>query len=273
MSSLRSDIQYDALHPRDHERIARFIGDQAGIQLPEHKRNLIETRLRKRQRALGYQTLRDYVGEALKPGSKETLFLIDALTTNKTEFFREASHYEWYMRYLKEHRGTETIQIWSAGCSSGEEPYTLSMLAIEQDAIVRIVATDISCSMLDVARRAIYLHKTVTPVPLALRNKYLLRRKTDDRDEVKIARAVRQNVRFDEFNLITDDFAVMPRFDMIFCRNVMIYFNPLQRQQLVDRFYRQLKPGGLFFIGHSESLKETADKFNSVVPTVYQRGK
>lgn len=272
MSSLRSDIQYDALHPRDHQRIARFIGEQAGIQLPEHKRNLIETRLRKRQRALGYQTLRDYVGEALTPGSDETLFLIDALTTNKTEFFREASHYEWYTRYLKENGRAEPIHIWSAGCSSGEEPYTLSMLAMEERADVRIVATDISCSMLELARRAIYLHKTVTPVPLALRNKYLLRRKTDGRDEVKIARAVREKVRFDEFNLITDDFAAMPRFDMIFCRNVMIYFNTLQRQQLVDRFYRQLKPGGMFFIGHSESLKDTAGKFDIVVPTVYLRG-
>mgnify|MGYP000093998872 FL=1 len=265
-------INYDNLTDKDHARVSLFMSKEAGIQLPQNKKNLIETRLRKRQRALKFKSLSDYISYALDASEDEQIHFIDALTTNKTEFFREASHYDYYVQYLEAAAQNVPLKVWSAGCSSGEEPYTLAMLAAEhRPHNTSILATDISVSMLKRAKRGIYPHSTVTPIPLAMRKRYLLRRKTEATDEIKIAPDVRKFVTFDTFNLITSNYASLPKFDIIFCRNVMIYFNAEQREKIMFQFCSRLKAGGLLFIGHSETLNNEKPHLSTVAPTVYQR--
>jgi chemotaxis protein methyltransferase CheR len=273
----------DALSERDHRRVAAFIEGHAGIQLPASKRSLIEGRLRKRQRALGYGSLHAYIDHALDTaGEGERLHLLDALTTNKTDFYREADHF----RYLRQHVLGELaakraagwqrpLRIWSAGCSSGEEPYTLAIELLELRRELpglrfEIVATDISASSLEKARRGIYPHSRVEPIPLPLRKRYLLRSRDRKQDLVRIAPEVREQVSFDSFNLLTDAYDFSPKFDLIFCRNVMIYFNQADRSQIAHRFAATLQPGGLLFIGHSETLNDTGAEFVQQVPTIYR---
>ncbi|WP_394222889.1 CheR family methyltransferase [Alteromonas gracilis] len=267
-----STISYDSLSDRDHTRVSQFMDRHAGIQLPKNKKNLIETRLRKRQRALNFKTLSEYIKFALESSEDEQIHLIDSLTTNKTEFFREASHYDHYIYYLQSVPSNTQVKIWSAGCSSGEEPYTLALLASEhRPQSTAIFATDISVSMLQRARRAIYPHSSISSIPLTMRRRYLLRRKTEAADEIKISAPVRQLVNFDTFNLITSSYKSLPVFDIIFCRNVMIYFNAQQRESIIRQFCNRLKPQGLLFIGHSETLNNEKPHLRAVAPTVYQR--
>jgi len=268
---MKNIVEHDTLTDKDHQRVATFMNEEAGIQLPKNKRNLIETRLRKRQRTLKCRSLSHYIDYALADTNSEQLHFIDALTTNKTEFFREASHYPFYIDYISAQHPS-TVRVWSAGCSSGEEPYTLAILAEEHASTpVSIHATDISTSMLQRANRAVYTHDSAAPIPLHLRKKYLLRRKTETADEIKIAPSPRKRVTFEPFNLITGHYASLSPFDIIFCRNVMIYFNAAQRENIVRQFCRCLKPGGLLFIGHSETLNNEKAMFSSIAPTVYRR--
>lgn len=263
-------LKYDNLSARDHHRIAEFVESQAGILLPEHKRGLIETRLRKRQKALRFNSLKDYIAHALEHKNQEQSALIDALTTNKTEFFREPTHYPIFVDIIRSLK-VRPVRIWSAGCSNGKEPYTLAMVAAEHKIPVKIIATDISDEMLQHARRAIYPHDDIDPVPVSMRPKYLMRRKTSTTDEVKIAKNIRNCVTFSHFNLIKDAFHTESPFDIIFCRNVMIYFNQMQRKRIVTGFNTALKPGGTLFIGHSETIKGMVPQLVSIAPTVYQR--
>lgn len=270
----------DHLTAQDHRRLATYIEQSAGIQLPDHKRSLIEARLRKRQRATGQTSLHAYVNYALDEYPDERVMLIDALTTNKTDFFREVSHFEYLKAYISERQqqggSDQAMRFWSAGCSTGEEPYTLAMVLESltrtyPDFNYRIEATDISVSVLAHARQGIYAHEQIGPIPMAYRKQYLLRKKDHQVDIVKIAAALRQRITFGEFNLLSGPYEAMGKFDVIFCRNVMIYFNNEIRNKLISNFHRALKPGGLFFIGHSEGLSGKTHLFTQLVPTVYEK--
>ncbi|MCB1849767.1 MAG: protein-glutamate O-methyltransferase CheR [Gammaproteobacteria bacterium] len=275
----------DPLSAKDHKRVARYIQQTAGIQLPASKRSLIEGRLRKRQRKLGYASLHEYIEMVLESeaGAAERLHLLDAITTNKTDFYREPDHFRFLREYilgelapLRAAGWERPLRIWSAGCSSGEEPYTIAMemLEIRQDNPgfhFQVHATDISVSCLDTARRAIYPHARVEPVPLAVRRRYLLRSRDKTRDLVRMAPEVCEKVRFATFNLLTDSYDFEPRFDMIFCRNVMIYFNHSDRAQIAQRFAHSLQPRGVLFIGHSETLTGQTTFFQQLIPAVYQK--
>jgi chemotaxis protein methyltransferase CheR len=276
-----SSFKADPISEVEHRLVSEFIESTAGIQMPASKRTLIETRLRKRQRLLGFNNLRDYINFALKDleGASERQNLLDALTTNKTDFYREDAHFLFLKAYLDKHRyhSKDPLKIWSAGCSSGEEPYTLSieMLEIQRQYPsfdFRITATDISSKCLDKARIAIYPHEKVEPIELALRQRYLLRSKDPSKNIVKIAPEARAPVKFNYFNLITGDWRNwQAHFDVIFCRNVMIYFNNLDRSLLTERFYNALKQGGILMIGHSESLIDNTGLFERLQPTIYRK--
>ncbi|MFM2484612.1 CheR family methyltransferase [Celerinatantimonas yamalensis] len=272
-------MDHESLHDRDHKRLALFIDKVAGIQLPAHKRSLIESRLRKRLLATGRDQFKTYLDWALSD-TGEQVMLIDALTTNKTDFFREAGHFEFLMQYLQQRLVSEPhkarYRFWSAGCSSGEEPYTLAMVLqnIKEDYPhfnYSIEATDISPSVLATAQQGIYHHSLVQPVPIAYRKKYLLRKKNKQLDLVKVSPELKRNICFESFNLVTGNFATMGEFDGIFCRNVMIYFSQAQRQIIITQFAQALSPQGLFFIGHSEGLSGQQFGLNSLIPTVYQK--
>lgn len=264
----------------DHKRLAQFVEATAGIQLPEHKRSLIEARLRKRQQMIGQPTLSAYIDYVLNQGAEERIMMIDALTTNKTDFFRESGHFEFLQKTLLERLPPSvscSLRFWSAGCSTGEEPYTLAMVLehVKQQRprfSYRIEATDIAVSVLETARQAIYSHEQVKPVPLDYRKRFLLRKKNSQLDIVKMVPEIRRNVFFNEFNLITGDYGKLGQFDGIFCRNVMIYFNNKNRANIINNFYQALKPGGFFFIGHSEGLSGKNQQFISLIPTVYMKG-
>ena len=283
-SDITTPLQ-DSLSRKDHKLVADYIERIAGIQLPESKMSLIEGRLRKRQRKTGHKSLHEYINVILSSpeGEPERLNLLDALTTNKTDFYREPDHFDTLRKHILEtlvplhQQGwKQPLRIWSAGCSSGEEPYTLAIELMELRRELpgfqfTIHATDISNSCLTVARNATYPHSRIDPVPLTLRREYLLRSKDRTKNLVCMGPELRDKVNFSVFNLLTDEYKFDPRFDIIFCRNVMIYFNNNDRSQIIDRFAHSLNRNGLLFIGHSETISDRASNFEQLVPTVYQK--
>lgn len=280
-SSTFQTIKADPLQENDRLRIAEFIESTAGIQMPATKKTLIESRLRKRQRALSFETLRSYISFVFDTpdGEKERLYLLDALTTNKTEFYREAQHFEFLRAHLQNNINTYNgeFKVWSAGCSSGEEAYTLGIEMLEfQREFPRfsfaVNATDISTSCLQHAKRAVYHHDKIEPVDMVLRRRYLLRSRSKNDNSVKMAPELTSVVNFDFFNLITGDWSPYhQKFSVIFCRNVMIYFNQDDRARLTQRFYQSLDDGGLLFIGHSETLIDPQGLFVRLRPTIYMK--
>ncbi len=273
-------MMYDKLREPDRKKVAEFVQGTAGIQLPVSKVSLMETRLRKRQKALGFDSLHAYISYTLETqdGESEKLNLLDALTTNKTDFYREPEHFTFLREFLlrNQHRLQQPVRIWSAGCSAGHEPYTLAMEMLElqqqwQNLRFEIWATDISVTCLKQAKRGVYPHDVITPVPMALRKKYLLRARNKHDNRVCMAPEVTRQISFAFFNLLDDDFGPLrQRFDVIFCRNVMIYFCDNDRQYLTDRFHSALKPNGVLCIGHSEALLDANTRFDKCQPTIYQ---
>lgn len=277
--------QEEHLQPAEHKRVADFIASQSGIQLPEHKRSLIETRLRRRVKATGHKSFTDYLNFALSPDGAmgEQILLIDALTTNKTDFFREPGHFDFLCHYLRNHwvghsgaGFASPLKVWSAACSTGEEPYTLAMVLSElRDELGRfeftIDATDIAPSVLETAKKGIYARSRIAPVAESLRKKYLLKSRDPAKALIRINSSLRACVHFYPFNLITGRYPEKPTYDVIFCRNVLIYFNSEDREKILRRLRTALRPGGLLFIGHSESIGTLRDEFKTLIPTVFRR--
>ena len=276
----------DLLSEKDHQRVACYIEEIAGIQLPPAKRTLVETRLRKRQKTLNYPTLKGYISFVLDSpeGRHEQIYMLDALTTNKTDFYREPIHFSFLQEHiqkklapLRQQGWTKPLRIWSAGCSSGEEPYTLAMEMMEIRRLMpgfqfHIDATDISISSLQTAKRGTYPHSRIEPVPMALRKRYLMRHRNPNEHKVKMAPEIAEKIDFKLFNLLTDSFKFRDLYDVIFCRNVMIYFNQNDRAKIFQHFAKSLTQGGLLFIGHSETLIDDDDNYSQCMPTVYQKG-
>jgi len=275
----------DNLSPGDHRRVAQYIREVAGIQLPDTKRALIESRLRKRQRARGCASLKDYIRLALEEDASgaEKILLLDQLTTNKTDFFREAAHFDFLKNHLRRcwsdwpaSRRRQPLRFWSAGCSSGEEPYTLAMvlnaLSDELNGLdYRILATDVSTEILRRAKAGVYSQTQIAGIPLAMRKRFLLRHRQPEKPLYRVDASVRQRVVFGQFNLMADSYNFEAPFDFIFCRNVMIYFDNDTREKMLSRFHRVLLPDGLFFIGHSEGLAGNRRDFETLIPTVYRK--
>ncbi|WP_404416153.1 CheR family methyltransferase [Marinospirillum sp.] len=275
--------EQDGLTADDHKRVAAFIERIAGIQLPEHKRSLVETRLRRRLRATGYPSIRAYLDFAFSSEGEaaEQLLMLDALTTNKTDFFREPAHFAFLMQHVKNQLAplkktgwTRPLKVWCSAGSSGEEPYTLAMVLCELERQLpgfhfTLWATDIAPSALATAKTAVYDHQRIAPVSEALRKRYLLRSKDPKKQLIRMAPELRNRVEFDQFNLITGRYSDLPTFDVIFCRNVMIYFSPEDRDKVVRQLASRLVKEGLLFIGHSESLGSCRAYFEQLIPTVH----
>ena len=256
------------------DRISETMMTVAGIRLPPGKETLVRSRLSKRLRALGLTGFEAYLEHIDGDGSgAELAEMVDALTTNKTSFFRESAHFDFLAeRVLPELNGRSELKVWSAGCASGEEPYTLAMVLAEHlpeplDRNARILATDISGHSLAVARAGIYGSGLVESVPQPLRRKYLERR-SDGRYGVKAS--LKEMTRFARLNLM-GDWPMRGPFDAVFCRNVMIYFDRETREELVARFHGLIREGGYLFVGHSESLTGLTHEFQYVQPAVYRR--
>ncbi len=203
----------------------------------------------------------------------ERTAMIEVMTTNKTSFFRERTHFDYLCRKIVPGIKNRRIRIWSAGCSSGEEPYSAAILLSEaiQDIDrwnVRILATDLSTRMLDHARKAIYDKDTLRHVPPLLISKYFTCVETNPVRRYQVVEPLRAAIRFARLNLV-EEWPMKGPFDVIFCRNVMIYFDKPSQEQLVNRFWQLLRPGGHLCIGHSESLAGSRHAFRYVQPAIY----
>jgi len=267
------------------QKFSRFVHDECGIKLAPAKRTMLEGRLQKRLRHLGLRSFEEYYDHVTGPRGRENelVHMINAVTTNKTDFFREANHFDFLVQQvlpdLSERTGAgfrKPLWIWSAGCSSGEEPYTLAMVLNEYARGMNgfnfgILATDISMTVLEKAKKAIYDEDRVKPVPMELRKRYLLRSKDPARRVVRVRPEVRSRVRFRRLNFVEGDFGMREPMDVIFCRNVIIYFDRPTQERLLNRFCSHLIPGGYLFLGHSESIHGLAIPLVPTAPTVYRK--
>ena len=266
-------------------RFKEFVTIHLGIKMPDTKQTMLQSRLQKRLRILGlasYEEYYDYVFSA-RGMETELSHMIDAVTTNKTDFFREPKHFKYLEQFLLPDLlkkgtagGSGAFQFWSAGCSTGAEPYSLAML-LNEFAICNpgfrfeILATDISQRVLEEALTGIYTESMVAPIPVAMRRKYLLKSKDSQKQKVRIVPQLRKKIVFGRLNFIADDLGLRRMMDVIFCRNVMIYFDRPTQEQVVNRLCRYLNPGGHLFVGHSESLNGLNVPLVQVSPTIYRR--
>jgi chemotaxis protein methyltransferase CheR len=262
------------LTPAQFTRITDVLHEHAGIRMREGKEGLVRARLTKRLRKLGlpdFDAYLDFVQQ--DPSRREFAEMIDALTTNKTSFLREATHFD-FLRDTVFPQLSGPVRIWSAGCSSGEEPYTLAMLCNESFADiatrdVRILSTDISHRVLAQAKAGTYPADITSDVPAPWLQKYWTRTQdASGRAQYEAGKSLRRLVHFAKLNLM-ERWPMQGPFDAILCRNVMIYFDKATQQQLVERYWQLLRPGGHLFVGHSESLTGLSHKFRYVQPAVY----
>lgn len=274
-----------SMKDREFQRFSAVIYDYVGIKMPLSKKIMLEGRLQKRLKVLGLSTFEEYSEFVFNQDGhdSELIHLIDVVTTNKTDFFREPAHFEFMTKVAlpniistKRNMQREPIQVWSAGCSTGEEPYTLAIVLSEFAAnhpgfSIEITASDICTQVLKTAKAAIYPEERTDTIPLNLKKKYLLRSREKTRSMVRIIPKLRSLVSFRRINFMDDDFGISEKMDIIFCRNVVIYFDKPTQQLLMEKFYRQLRPGGFLFIGHSETLNDLDLKFKPVASTVYMK--
>ena len=253
------------LNSKDFARLSEFITKEFGIKMPDIKRIMLQSRLQKRLKELSFDSFSDYVEYLFskKGMEEEVLHMIDVVSTNKTDFFRENVHFEYLLNTLLPDRfppGTRgCLKIWSAGCSSGEEPYTLAIVLAEyrlknpmMDFL--IYGTDISTRMLKTAYQAIYREDRTDNIPLELKTKYFLRSKNREDKKVRIVPELREKVIFTRMNLIDEYYSVPFVFDVIFCRNVLIYFEREMQEKIILKLCSKIRKEGYLFLGHSESV-------------------
>jgi chemotaxis protein methyltransferase CheR len=274
-----------AMSKKDFVRCSRFIQDEYGIKMPPSKKTLLECRLRKRMRALGMESFEEYVEYAFfsESGHDELIHMIDAVTTNKTDFFREPSQFDVLIKgvlpEVVEGRGAgvrRPLRVWSAGCSTGEEPYSLAMVLSEYrqwcpEFDFSILATDVSTMVLERASRGVYAEGKTRPVPGEMKEKYLMRSKDRSLGLVRVVPELRGRVSFQRLNFMEDDFGVRDCMDVIFCRNVIIYFDKKTQERLINILCDHLLPDGFLFVGHSETLHGMNVPLVQVAPMVYRK--
>jgi chemotaxis protein methyltransferase CheR len=275
----------DRLRAHDFRRLAKFIQDYSGIKMPATKQTMVEGRLRKRVEATGVGGFVQYCRYVFDEGGmeREAVHLIDVMTTNKTEFFREPDHFKFLAdtalpRMLSERKGgpATLIKAWSTASSIGAEPYTMAMVMDEVSQRVgsfriSIVATDISTRVLETAAGATYPEAMVAPVPLEMRKRYLLRGRNGAKGLVRVVPELRRMVQFGRLNLMDAAYPVDQDMDLIFCRNMLIYFDKPTQQAVLTRLCDHLRSGGCLFLGHSESLAGFGLPLDPIAPTVFRR--
>ena len=266
-------------------QFSEYIHGYFGIKMPQVKKTMLESRLIKRLKDLSmnsYEEYREYVFSQ-EGMESELVHMIDVVTTNKTDFFREPEHFDYlFNTALPELLDSLSIgrnkplSVWSAGCSSGEEPYTLAMILTEFAGTVgnyrfNILGTDLSSRMLEAARMGIYKDQRIEPIPERLRKKYLMRSRDRSSGLVRVDSQLRSAVRYRRLNFMDDDFDLNEDFDIIFCRNVIIYFDKPTQGVLMKKLCDHLKSGGYLFVGHSETLNGFKLPLLQVAPMVYRK--
>ncbi len=263
----------------EFEKLARLVYEQSGIKLEIHKRDLLQARLRKRLKALGLEGFKDYLRFVEEDASGEEIVrMMDCVTTNKTEFFREERHFEHLAAQAlpallqRPDRREEPLRLWSAACSTGEEVYGLAMTALERvggTRTVKVLGTDLSTQVLTKALEGRYDADKTRAVPESWRAKYFIQEEFEGRLVDRAGHLLKQVTRFSRMNLNGGDYSFRSQFDVIFCRNVMIYFDTAIQQKLVERLTACLKKGGYLYTGHSESLLRVKHELVNVGPSIY----
>lgn len=269
------------LKDAEFRRFSKFIQVNYGIKMPLTKRIVLQGRLQKRLKALAMSDFKEYADYVFSPaGKEEIIHMIDVVSTNKTDFFREPSHFVYLsntiLPELAKEQKYRKINIWSAGCSSGEEPYTLAMVTSEfceknYGFDYSILATDISTLMLQQGADAVYREDRIIPVPTYMRSKYLLRSKDQTVQNVRIVKHLRDKIQFRRLNFMDSAYPVNCDFDIIFCRNALIYFEHQDQENIINKLVQHLKPGGYFVLGHSETINNMNVPLESVGSTIYRK--
>lgn len=272
------------LNRKEFDLFRKFIFERSGISLNESKLELVRTRLVKRLRQLNIPTFKQYYKLVSDhPDEPELYNMLDAITTNQTSFFREPKHFAFLSETVlpqlleeKEKKRNKIFKIWSAGCSTGEEPYSLAVTLLEflknrTEYDIKILATDLSLQVLNTAARGIYEKNKLKDIPVQNLKKYFLRGEKEWESFYKVKPILSRIIQFKRFNLMENHFPFSSSFDIIFCRNVMIYFDKKTQEILINKYYSVLGPSHFLFIGHSESLMSINHKFNYVQPTIYRK--
>jgi chemotaxis protein methyltransferase CheR len=276
-------MRHAGLSNSDFERLRDLIYSECGINLSSDKKTMMEIRIKRRLQNLGIATFAEYCKSLFTPAGKdqELVQLIDVITTNKTDFFRESAHFDYLVSKalpdLAARKGANRKSlIWSAGCSTGEEPYTLAMVLSEYSEDLpgfgfRVLATDICTAVLNKAALGIFKSEVLAPVPQNLRTKYFMRSRDPQSDLLRVVPEVRALIEFRRVNFMESDFGIGELPEIIFCRNVIIYFDRPTQVRLLEKLTRHLAPGGYFFAGHSESLQGMDLPLVPVAPAVYRK--
>ena len=285
LSDIDEKFQQQLLSERQFHRFQSLIYDVVRVALPDSKRLMLSGRLAKRLNALKMDTFEEYWAYLENPDNllQEKQALLNVITTNKTEFYRESYHFEYLVNTVLSELRSDTrvaygdsVEIWSAGCSSGEEPYTIAMelanaMGIHQN--FNVLATDISTAVLHRAMQAVYDKSTVDSIPPAIKQKYLMRGKGEFEGKYRISPEIRKHVTFGRLNFADKTYGIDKKFHAIFCRNVMIYFDRETQHNTIRKLCHHLQPFGYLFIGHSETLEPQMFDLQKMMPTVYRRTK
>lgn len=272
------------LEEKEFKKIATFVENKVGIKMPISKRLMMQSRLQSRLNALNlpsFESYVDYLFSSELIGEEEAVLLIDAITTNLTHFYREANHFDYMTTdaiptLLKS--GIKHLNIWSAGCSSGEEPYTLAIFTEEYKKNnpevsfdYSILATDVSTKVLQKAKDASYTMDSVKNLPDGIEEKYFIKHKDLEKSVMKIKSEICQKVQFERLNFMDDDFCLENTMDIIFCRNVLMYFDKTTQEAVLKKFMKYLSKGGYLFLGHSETIFNMILPLKNVAPTIFQK--
>lgn len=281
----RERIALRPMTDREFSLFQELIYKEAGIYLSSVKNTLLAGRLTRRLRELGLPSFEAYYRFVVQEGEAERILLLDAVTTNETHFFREPGQFEFLERRLlpewsregESGRRPRKIRVWSAGCSTGEEPYSLAMSLLLQFPFtsgwrIDVLATDLSTRALERARKGVWPIEKAKEIPPRYLQPFMLRGTGSQEGKIKAGPEIRSIVQFERLNLNEEVYPTSGPLDLIFCRNVLIYFDAESKRRVIDRLLRALSPTGYLFIGHAESLTGLADRVRSVLPTVYVKG-
>lgn len=263
---------------QDFGRIKKIVYDYAGIDLNESKKNLVYNRLAKRIRFLNQNSFKEYIDYVERIGKEEFVHLINAITTNLTFFFRENHHFEFLAdtvipELLKKNSASKKIRVWSAGCSTGEEPYSIAIVlkeAVPAGWDAKVIATDLDSNVVQTATDGVYAIDRLKGVTEARKKRWFMKGKGAMEGKVKVKKELQEVIQFGQLNLM-EDWPIRDAIDVIFCRNVVIYFDKPTQSRLFDRYAERLPMGGHLFIGHSESLYNVCDRFELLGKTIYKR--
>jgi chemotaxis protein methyltransferase CheR len=278
-----NEIYKTRLTEDEFEKLSSFIYRESGIKMPPVKITMLQSRLQKRLRHLNIRSFGEYIDYVFsdKGGDSEIIHMLDVVSTNKTDFFREPMHFDYLsLNILPEKAELLTgspLRIWSAGCSSGEEAFTLAMVLSEYNCKNRfkidfsILGTDISTDILQKAVNAVYKEERIEGIPTELRKKYFLKSRDPKNRTVRIIPELRNKVSWRRLNFMESYYDLKDKYEIVFCRNVLIYFDRATQESVINKICMHLKKGGYFFLGHSESIMGMDLPLEAIKPTIYRK--